>query len=222
MYDTQGRVVAQLGIDGSKSRPPGDNSLTTFGYEIDPLFSRQQAKDLLVDVEFLQWDCDHVFSQLSDYSALFLNMATRKYPSVLTLFSLDVSQLSRVGLSSVQEVLERSILEHLHVICTPVDSQVDSISQVLDAVPWSSLKSLVFSGNSIDEWMSLWPSPIAPRLLSLQIRGNWPNVQELSHASVVLLQQLIYSSPLMELHFRNVQLQDKRDWTLIVDSMDFS
>jgi hypothetical protein len=177
---------------------------------------------VLMDIVFTQWDCDHVFSKISDYSASFLDMASRQHPSVLTMFTLDVTCLSHFGLSSVREVLRRSNLEHHHIVCTPVDSQSESIAQVLGAVQWSTLMSLVFSGNNIEAWIDLCQSPFSPSLLSLQIQGTWPNIQELSHSNVLFIYQLIYASPIVELCFQNVQLQEARDWALIVDSMDFS
>jgi len=107
-------------------------------------------------------------------------------------------------------------------VCTPVDSLSDSISHVLASVEWPTLKSLVFSSNSIDVWINLWPPPVAPRLLSLQIQGSEPNNQELAHLSILFLHRLICASPLFELCRRYVHLQYKRDWVLIIDSVDFS
>ncbi|KAG0340654.1 hypothetical protein BG000_011432 [Podila horticola] len=160
------RVVAQLTIKGSNCQSLGNGILDVDGSDIDGPISQQQALDEPLDIEFLRWDCDHVLPPLSDYSASLLDLATYRHPSVLTMYTLDVSRLSQIGLSSIQEVLGRSNLEQLHVVCTVV--------------------------------------------------------QELSHSSVLFLQRLIFSSPLVELHLRSVQLQDKRDWILVIDIVDLS
>lgn len=107
-------------------------------------------------------------------------------------------------------------------MCTPVDSLSDSISHVVASAEWPILKSLVFSSNSIDAWINLWPPPVAPRLLSLQIQGTEPNNQELAHLRVLFLHRLICAIPLFQLSLQYVHLQDKRDWVLIFDSVDFS
>ncbi|KAG0030601.1 hypothetical protein BGZ81_002466 [Podila clonocystis] len=46
--------------------------------------------------------------------------------------------------------------------------------------------------------------------------------QLLSHTSVVFIHRLVYSSPLVELSLVNVQFQNKADWDLVVDAIDFS
>ncbi|KAG0340651.1 hypothetical protein BG000_011429 [Podila horticola] len=221
LEDTGHRVVAQLSLSGSDSQSLGKSILNRDGFNTGSPIS-QQDMDVPLYIAFQKWDCDHVFSALSDYSASFLDMATKQHPLVLTIFTLDVSQLSQVGLSSIQEVFGRSNLEQLQVVCTPVDSLSQSITQVLGFVQWNTLKSLTLSGDDIDEWCQLWPSSVSPRLLSLQVNGSSSVIQELSHSSVLFLQHLIFSSPLVELHLKNVQLQDKRDWALLVDTVDLT
>ncbi|KAF9382809.1 hypothetical protein CPC16_009192 [Podila verticillata] len=224
MVDTCGRVVAQLTVRGCDMEVPSDGNTDLHRGDISPPFSRKQVVHEPTDVVFAQWDCDHVFSKIRDYSASFLDMASRQRPSVLSLFTLDVSCLSRNGLSSIQEVLRRSDLEHLHVVCTPVASQSESITQVLGSIQWSTLKSLVLAGHHIEAWIDLCQpsSPVSPSLLSLQIRGTLPNIQELSHSNVLIIFQLICASPMVELCLQNIRLQESRDWELIVDGLDFS
>ncbi|KAG0028535.1 hypothetical protein BGZ82_008394 [Podila clonocystis] len=219
---THDRVVAQLTIRGSDSQSPGNSILDVDGCDIDAPISQQGVSDAPMDFVLLQWDGDHLSSALSDYSASFLDMVTKQHPLVLTMFTLDVSQLSAIGLSSIQGVLGRSNLEQLHVVCTPFDSRSRSIAQVLSSVQWNTLKSLSMSGGEIDEWCQIWPSPVSPQLLCLGVGGSSSAVQDLSHTSILFLQQLIFSSALMELRFRNVQLQDKSDWVLVIDSIDLS
>ncbi|KAG0038012.1 hypothetical protein BGZ82_001301, partial [Podila clonocystis] len=139
---TNDRVVAQLAIRGSDNQSPGNSILESDGCDIEGRTSQQQVSDAPMDFELVHWDCDQVSSTLSSYSASFLDMTTKQHPLVLTMFTLDVSQLSDIGLSSIQEVLGRSNLEQLHVVCTPVDSRSRSIAQALGSVQWSTLKSL--------------------------------------------------------------------------------
>jgi len=222
MEDTHGRIVAHLSIRRGVRKNPSSHPIDFQECDTNRVLTQQQHMDELADIAFKQWDCDHIFSPQSDYSAALLDKATKQHPSVLTLLTLDVSQLSHAGLSSVREVLRRSDLEHLHVVCTPVNSQSESITQVLGAIRWSTLKSLVFAGNNIKQWIDHCLSPFSPNLLSLQIQGTWSNIQELSHSNVLFIHQLISASPIVELCFLNVQLQEVRDWTLLVESIDFS
>ncbi|KAG0334639.1 hypothetical protein BG000_008151, partial [Podila horticola] len=224
MQDSQGRLIAQLAIDnGGDSEHSGSCPLIVNRDDTNLSILQQQTTHAPDGIKFLQWDCDHIFSPLSDYSASFLGMAVQQHPSSLTLFTLDVSQLSRTGIFSAEGVLHRSTLEHLHVVCCTVDpSLLDPISQVLGSVSWHTLKSLVLSRNNIDEWIKLWPLPsAAPQLLSLQIWGSGSSSrQELSHASVLFVHQLGYMNPLAVFCLVGVQLQNHHDWLHFVDMMD--
>ncbi|KAF9381062.1 hypothetical protein CPB97_007974, partial [Podila verticillata] len=93
---------------------------------------------------------------------------------------------------------------------------------VLGFTDWRVLQTLALSGENIDEWLQLWPSAVSTQLRNLTLHGKEPALQELSHPSVLFIQQLIFMSQMQELRFRNVQLQDKRDWMLIVESLDLS
>lgn len=146
MEDTRGHVLAQLVIR--------DHKKSLIGGVQETAISCRQQNDLNVHeaIEFLQWDCDHIIFQLSDYFVSLLDMATQQHPSILTSFTLDTSLLTRAGLSSVQNVLHRSRLVHLAVLCTHVDlSLSDSIAQVIKSVQWPTFRSLVFSGDHIDD-----------------------------------------------------------------------
>ncbi|KAG0087100.1 hypothetical protein BGZ92_007597 [Podila epicladia] len=223
MEDTRGRTIAQLASSRDDYELPGYKRPDVQEAESDPALGQEHhVSDDLLDIQFMYWDCDHIFSQLSDYSASFLDTATQQHPSVLTMLTLDISQVSRVGLASAQNILGRSSLEHLHILCTHSHLAVaESITQVLCSVPWLALKSLILSGDNINEWIRHWPLPIeAPQLMSLQIRGAESSEQELSHASTLFVHQLVYANPLMELHLEHIQFEDKRDWHLITESMD--
>ncbi|KAG0339225.1 hypothetical protein BG000_002594 [Podila horticola] len=223
LEDTRGRVVAQLAISGSDVHHPGNSILDKDGYHTDTPVIQQQAGDAPLDLEFLQWKCDHAFYLLSDYSASFLNVATYQHPSVLTMFELDVSHLTCHGLASVQKILHRSSLEHLVIRCIPFELDLsDSVAKVLGAVSWSTLKYLVLSGIKLNEWIAIWPFTTALQLQCLQIRGTSKGFYELSHSSVLFVHQLLSTSPLAELHLVDVQLQDGRDWVLLISSIDLS
>lgn len=222
MWDGQGRVIAQLVIKTANSERPGNRLFNAHSDNISLPMYQQQTVDASRRIQVLEWDCDHVFGPLSDYSASLLDMATQQHPSVLNLLSLDITRLSRDGLASVQNILHRSRLEHLNIVCTRFDpTMTESISQVLGSVQWPSLKSLVLSGNNIDEWIKLWElSPVVPQLLCLHVQGTGSAEQELSHTSVLFLHQLVYAASLLELHLEHIQLQDKRDWVFVVESAD--
>ncbi|KAI9233646.1 MAG: hypothetical protein BYD32DRAFT_439887 [Podila humilis] len=96
MKGTQGRFVAQLAIQRADS-----SRLPMYGGNTHPLYSQQRALDALGDIKILKWDCDVIFGQLSDYSAIFLDIATLGHPSVLIFFALDVSRLLCAGLASI-------------------------------------------------------------------------------------------------------------------------
>ncbi|KAG0033745.1 hypothetical protein BGZ82_005991 [Podila clonocystis] len=219
MLDSQGRVFAQLSVNRSCSNFLGYGAPIIHGDDSN----KPATLDEALDIDFELWECDHVFASLSDYSALFLDLATKQHPSILTLLTLDISQLSRTGLASVKKVLGRSTLEHLNIVCTHFDSRLSNvITQVLGSIQWGALKSLVISGSNIDEWLQLWPHPQDAHLLCLQIQGSRSNIaQKLSHSSVLFLDQVIFSSPLVELHLKNVELEDECDWEPIVEGMDF-
>ncbi|KAI9235069.1 MAG: hypothetical protein BYD32DRAFT_470790 [Podila humilis] len=218
MGDSRGRVVAQMTIRGRGS----DGSGSTLNVDrVDSMHSTQKGAPIPPNVHFSKYDSDHIFSPLSDFSASILDKATEQHPSVLNLLSLDTSQLSSDGLAAASKILGRSDLEHLNIVCTPFNSDLSgSMEQVLDSVQSNALKSLVLSGSNIDGWIKLWPSNDTPKLIHLGIRGTGSAQQELSHESVLVVHQMVYASPLVDLKFENVELQHKRDWELIVGGLD--
>ncbi|KAG0075081.1 hypothetical protein BGZ93_001371 [Podila epicladia] len=216
MQDHQGRIVAQLAIRGAT------RDLGVKGDEGEwPPVCRPQTKVVLEDIEILQWHCDKIFGQLTDDIASFLDTATQQHPSILTSFSVDITDCSANYLVSIKNIIGRSRLEHLVVECSPFDpTHSDLIAQVLCSIQWPTLKSLVLAGHNIDKWIQLWPRPVAPSLLCLQIRGTGSVIQALSHSSVLIVHDMVSASLLVELHFENVRLQDLGDWKLFVESMD--
>ncbi|KAG0339226.1 hypothetical protein BG000_002595 [Podila horticola] len=220
VFNQSSGALIELAISGSDVHHLGKSILDIDGCHAGPPV-HQQAMDMPLNIEFMQWDCDHAFSPLSDYSVLFLDAATNQHPSVLTMFELDVSRLTCHGLASVQKILHRSSLEHLVIRCTPFERDLsDSVAKVLGAVSWSTLKSLVLSGINLNGWIDIWPPATAVQLHYLHIRGTWNGIHALSHSSVLFVHQLLSMSPQAELHLLDVQLQDERDCVLLAESMD--
>lgn len=218
--NTQGRAIVQMDTIGRERNFSADSALDVHRRDATFPICRQQPT---TNIQFLRWDCDFILTSLSDYSASLMDMATQRHPSVLKLVTLDITRLSRDGLTSVRNILRRSRLEYLRIVCSSVDPSLsDSVAQVLDSVQWDTLKSLVLSGDTIDGWIQLWPPSVAPRLLYLNICGTGSSLQKLSHVSVLWIHQLVYMGTLAELHLGNFQLQNKSDWALIVESMDSS
>ncbi|KAG0352151.1 hypothetical protein BG005_008372 [Podila minutissima] len=196
-----------------------------------PSRSEHQAQGFPTHISFQKWECDHAPLLRSDNSALVLDMAGRSYPLVLTSFVLDVSSLSSAGLVHVQNILRHSGLNHLTVMGMNFDPSLsESIAQTLQSVQWPTLKSFILFGDQINKWLALWSThetqltltdpSMAPRLLCVHVQGSGSVQHQLSHASILFLHQLIDASPLAELYFQNVLLLDKRDWALVVESID--
>lgn len=212
--DRRGRVTAQVVITG-RSDGATENTVSSLSLEQDQVPSPASIK-------FTQWDCGHVCTPRSDVSAWLLDTATQSNPLVLTSLTLDTSHVSKIWLERIRDVLSRSSLEHLQIVCTQFDHTLSgSICQVLHAVQLPTLKSLVFSGDNIDGWIKAWPLTIAPRLLRLEIHRAESSMQ-LSHSSALSVHYLIYSSPLTELYLENVQFQNKHDWDLVIQAVDYS
>ncbi|KAI9233874.1 MAG: hypothetical protein BYD32DRAFT_439709 [Podila humilis] len=211
----------RLTIKRANNDPVRTNALSAPRHDTGSSIFRQEAMGMPMDIEILQWDCDEIFSQLSDFSASILNLAMQRQTSNLIMFTLDVSQLSTVGLASVEAAFHQARLEHLYIVCMPIrSSKSDSIAKILDSIPWHTLRSLVLSGNNLNDWLQLWSAPIDSQLLNLTVRGTRSELRKLSHASALMLHQLIYTNPLVELHLLNFQLLDKRDWVLVIDGID--
>ncbi|KAF9208165.1 hypothetical protein BGZ59_010779, partial [Podila verticillata] len=167
-------------------------------------------------IAFLNWSAEFVNAPLSDYSASILNCAAGQHPTMLKFFALDVSGLSQTGFSFIQNILRRPSCS-ISMSSAPLWTQT---WLSLNAVNWSTLKSLKLSGDEIDAWIHIWmmahKNDISPNvgLQSLTIcRGS----HELSHSSTLFIHHLVYVSSL-ELHLK-VHLQDEHDQRLITDAV---
>ncbi|KAG0085842.1 hypothetical protein BGZ92_008657 [Podila epicladia] len=209
LEDTRGRVVAQLSIRGCGSDRTGGSTLEVDRTDSTSSSTQKDEPEAPADVQVLNWEGDQFSGKPSDYAASFLDTATEQHPAALNSLTLDTSQLSPKGLGSVTNLLGRSDLDHLNIMCNPFDAgALDSIAQVLDSVQCDVLKSLVFSGSNINGWIQLWPPNGSPKLIQLGIHGPGSTKQELSHASVLAIHQMVHTSPLIDLKFVNVELQD--------------
>ncbi|KAF9390109.1 hypothetical protein CPB97_009911 [Podila verticillata] len=219
--DIRGRNVAQIVIHTERRHLDGSSVLEIHDVTGSSAEASEEVQESSMVLEFTLWDRDYSLSPLSDFHASFLDMATFQHPSVLTSFTLDVSSRSVKCMASIQNIVSQSSLEHLVVMCSSFDNTLsESIVKILQSIPWHTLKSLVLMGDGIDEWIQIWPRPIASSLLCLQIRGTGSMPQDISHSSVLFVLQLVSSCPLSELQFENIQLKEKNDWVLIVDSLD--
>ncbi|KAG0011616.1 hypothetical protein BGZ81_002075 [Podila clonocystis] len=215
MPDTRGRVVAQVTIARESHPHANTAALSTSEIYAHPC-TLEQSLDRFTCIDPLHW---HL--RLSDDSAMFLDLITQQHPRVLALITLDITGLTNIGLSSVQNFLKRSIIDRIIILCSPIDpTMTGAIAQVLCSVQWTVLKSLTLLGDNIDEWIQIWASVAAPSLLSLEIRGTGATPHILTHSSTLFLHELVSASPLIELHLENVLLQDKHDWCLIIDCTD--
>lgn len=213
----QGRIIMQLAREHDCYLLPSENALDSQSVDFSIRQKQRQARVIGV----LQLDCDHIFSQLSDRSSLFFATFMECLPMTLNLLTLDVSHLSRNGLISVEKILRLSDLEYLKVICTPVEPGMSfPVARVLRSVQWSNLKSLTFSGDNIETWISIWmsahsnpfildPDFDGPQLqhLHLQRTGSAPP-HLLSHTSALFIHGLIYLNPSIELVLTNFILNE--------------
>ncbi|KAF9332224.1 hypothetical protein BG006_004912 [Podila minutissima] len=225
LEDTQGRVVAQMNI---RPRYSDQNRSEGSAQEVDRTDSTSSSTQVdepeaPAEVQVSKWECDQISAKPSDAAASILDTATDQHPGVLKSLTLDTSELSPEGVACISKVLGRSNLDHLNMVCNPFDLKLASpVAEVLDSIRLNALKSLVLSGSDIDGWVKFWPlhGSGAPQLIHLGIRGPGSNKQDLSHASVLAIHDVIYPSPLVDLKFEHVGLQDPKDWALIAGALD--
>lgn len=182
-------------------------------------------------VDVSRWQSQYVSGLRADQDARVLDIATLKFPSVVTSLTLNLSAFTRPGLSSIQKVLQRSSLERLVVHCSHFDPSLrEYFGQVLSNVQWPTIKSLILIGVKIDDWIRVWTelgnifgaSPgLGPRLSCFDIVGTDSGIP-LSRFSALSLHRLVYSSNLGEVCLENIQLQDGGNWDLIIGAFDFA
>ncbi|KAG0098458.1 hypothetical protein BGZ93_011432 [Podila epicladia] len=204
---TEGRDFARLSIQKAKGK--------------------KWARVIKVDY----WDCDCILGALKRKHVVILDAASTFYPTVLASFTMDVSKLSLRGLALLEGVVQRSTIERLHIRCVKVKEDRKSIvGNVLAAVQWATLKSLVLSGDNIDAWIRLWDDhgklsentakwirqwPYGPRLMRLELQGTAVTENRLEHKSLLALHRLVYCCRLVQLKLDNILPLEMQDETLL-------
>ncbi|KAF9372985.1 hypothetical protein CPB97_000879 [Podila verticillata] len=189
-------------------------------------------------IDVLEWNLDHVHEPMQDSGAQVPDDASRQHPFILTSFTLDMIALTAQGFIHIGKVLQQSALECFHVKCVPFRPfQEERIIEILQAIRWPTIKSLVLTGNNIDDWLQLWvrhgglhdlisawadSSTPGPNLVSLRIRGHEENKTNLFHVSALAIHHLVYSCCLVELRVENILLENKKEWQLILDGIHYS
>lgn len=175
------------------------------------------------------WTGDYVIGR--SWNATLLEAVAREYPTMLTSFTLDFSNITDKGLTMIQSVLHRSRLEHLHIRHLSFESgRQDKVCCVLRSIQWSTIKSLTLFGDNIDSWFRFWMDDTTSLFMGsssllllrrLEMIGT-RSARPLSHQSCLCWHSLLYSSSfsLSELSMENIQLQNTHDWDLILGSVD--
>lgn len=138
--------------------------------------------------------------------------------TVLTVVALDIIRLSGTGISCTKYVLCLSRMEHFRVVFTPFDTSLAELDgHLLHSVQWAKLKTLILSGDNINEWTRLWSAPVEPRLPCFEIRET--GSQDLPPSSVLWIHQLAFSSLRAKFHLENIKLQKRHDWMLLAGAV---
>ncbi|KAG0031945.1 hypothetical protein BGZ82_006738 [Podila clonocystis] len=224
--ELEGRDVATFLVKRICNQESEDNLIRN-------LNQSQSSVVTLQDISVLSWSCDTVSGALSNKSAALLDLATLQDRSALTRFTLDITLLTENGLGNIKDVLKRSTLECLHIRCVPIRSRLrKNVAMVLGAVQWPTIKTLILSGDSVDQWLQFWINEgllrIAsgvhqgPRLMCLEVFDKGVSEHLVSHDGALALHHIVYSSQLSVLNLENVRLQDDRDWDLIIGALDIT
>lgn len=179
----------------------------------------------------LEWNYDKVSQVLEGWVAYVLAIAMQSPRARLASFVLNASLLTAGGLGSVHQVLEQSGLQFLHVECGAFDPSLENdLGQVLKAVNWSTLKSLELFGDNIAAWIDLFVkcgditkvATFEVQLFRLSIVGTGGQKRQLSHSSALWIHDIIYLFSPVEVHLKNIQMQEAADWDLIQGAIDDS
>ncbi|KAF9292959.1 hypothetical protein BGZ74_011907, partial [Mortierella antarctica] len=95
----RGRLVCQVVVRGDLDRNLEGSSAHHQGSNALAESSQERRQGVLANIEFWQWNSDHVSVPLADRTAVLLDMATEFNPWVLTSFVLDISNLSQESLT---------------------------------------------------------------------------------------------------------------------------
>lgn len=136
---------------------------------------------------------------------VFLDLASAQHPSVLSKFRLDIYSLKSRGLASVQSIIQRSSLEYLHIVCNSIQERDQKdVRRTLASINRLSIKSLVFEGDAIEEWIGAWrvggkfPDFAMERLKLIGASG-----QNFRWSTCIYVAHMIRTEQLKELHMKN-------------------
>ncbi|KAF9200472.1 hypothetical protein BGZ59_003252, partial [Podila verticillata] len=79
------------------------------------VITRGQISQYAPVIDVVEWMIDHVSGPMQDRDVQVLDSASQAFPFALASFTLDITALTVQGLVSFQSILQRSILEHLHI-----------------------------------------------------------------------------------------------------------
>ncbi|KAF9293551.1 hypothetical protein BGZ74_011653 [Mortierella antarctica] len=85
---------------------------------------------------------------MTDNDVALLDASSARHPSALTTFDVDIAHLTKQGLASLRNILRRSTLEHLRIICIPIGEEVwDDVFLLLKSLRPATLKSWLWSAS---------------------------------------------------------------------------
>ncbi|KAF9309474.1 hypothetical protein BG003_009708, partial [Podila horticola] len=152
----RGRIVVQAVVDGRTDRCGGSNTTEVERLKVDQANFQDMALVRPPKIDFLQWSIDRISAPLTDPAASLVDKAVEHNPSTVTFLFLDISLLSLEGMHHIQNILQKSALEFLHIHCTTFDSSLNSsVRQILLLAQRATLQSLELTGTAINEWIEI-------------------------------------------------------------------
>ncbi|KAG0347588.1 hypothetical protein BG004_007422 [Podila humilis] len=233
LSEVEGREVGVVLIKNPDNQSEDEStSVRNHSTTSDLILNRHTTPRITIsDIQVLSWACDTICGSLSNKCASLLDLATQENQSSLARLTVDITSLTSRGIKSTTNVLLRSSLECLHIRCVPILPVFHmEISMLLQAVQWPTIKTLIVSGDNIDQWLQFWlkygsltsrpKGSAGPELHCLEVFDNGIADIPISHQGSLALHYFVYTGQLSVLILENVWLQDDRDWDLIIEALD--
>ncbi|KAG0343986.1 hypothetical protein BG004_004843 [Podila humilis] len=244
LSENEERVIAELML--SVSRKVEDVKPTGGPIDAGMEDLERQGLDLFdigsVHVKVLQWAVDIIDEDMSDDEAAVLDMITGQVPDTLHRFELNVQEMTRIGIKSLERVFSRSKIQTLKIKCCSIESDMEeALVSALAHLNRSMLVSLQLRGDHIDAWLQILPQSIVTRSASTSTTTTTPTDMQmedtqlghlvqfevvntavdrrpLSDRAKWVLFQIMHSSSrtLLDIKFENMDLLDAREWALLV------
>ncbi|KAG0347026.1 hypothetical protein BG005_000405 [Podila minutissima] len=190
-----------------------------------------------VDIRIVDWTMDCVFGTLTDDEAAVLDTATAQFPTTLTYWSLDVSNLTNAGAKSIGRVLFKSRIQSLRIKCNSFDSDIRwSLVLALSKLRRSSLLSLILCGEAVDIWLQqlaeaaaytvhlsmlkMSPPLLQYQLVRLEVINTAQKQHSLSAMAIETILQVFKSCSLIEFSLVNIDLPSSHKWDLAMAELD--